>query len=507
MHGCCSGPVETPGHSCTQLPGRLAHSGPLQGVSEPSQGCRPSPHSCSWPQNERQEECSLPFSTNGVFGSSLGFRSNAGPSGSCPDFQPQYMFGPLQARPSCLREHLSQALRPHGRSLPCAAPGVAPHEAVPLVDETFRGPLHRTCHSPCKGVAHLLSHPFNMAGPPFSPEWGRNGRDSPSPNGHDGCIPDIPDSVRSLDRRVPLLAHKLPGAKSRLPGTDSLSPLTQGVSCDCQDRQHGGSVPHKSPRGLTVAHPKQACTLSPPLGSGQVPLLESGSRPGSLEPRSRLSVETEAQVGGVDVEPLNGGPDLGFVRQSRSGPLCIAGVVPMPTLVLPELPGTSGHRCVRSPLTGHEAVRISARQADSGGSVQGEGEWCPSPTRSPVLAVPDVVLGAGSSSVSAPLGDSDQAGPALSASGQELAPSTRDLETVGVAHPGPQGLISGLPAEVQETIASARAPSTRKLYSSKWKVFESWCLAHAVDPVSCSIGPVLEFLQEKHCHCRSEKAG
>ncbi len=169
----------------------------------------------------------------------------------------------------------------------------------------------------------------------------------------------------------------------------------------------------------------------------------------------------------------------------------------MPTLVLPELPGTSGHRCVRSPLAGHEAVRISARQADSGSSVQGEGEWCPSPTHSPVLAVPDVVLGADSSSVSAPLGDSDQAGPALSASGQDLTPSTRDLETVGVARPGPQGLISGLPAEVQETIASARAPSTRKLYSSKWKVFESWCLAHAVDPVSFPIGPVLEFLQEK----------
>ncbi len=80
--------------------------------------------------------------------SSLGFRSNAGPSGSCPDFQPQYMFGPLQARPSCLREHLSQALKPHGHSLACAAPGFGPHEAVPLEDETFRGLLHKTSHSP-----------------------------------------------------------------------------------------------------------------------------------------------------------------------------------------------------------------------------------------------------------------------------------------------------------------------------------------------------------------------
>ncbi len=108
-----------------------------------------------------------------------------------------------------------------------------------------------------------------------------------------------------------------------------------------------------------------------------------------------------------------------------------------------------------------------------------------------------MVLGADSSSASAPLRDSGQAGPALSASGQDLASSALDLEAVCMAHPGPQVLTSGLPAEVQENIASARAPSTRKLYTSKWKVFESWCLAHAVDPVSFPIGPVLKFMQEK----------
>ncbi len=79
--------------------------------------------------------------------------------------QPQCMFGPLQARPSCLHEHFSQALRPHGCSLPCAAPGVAPHEAVPLVDETFRGSLHRTSHSPSQGchAVPLLAHKMHGA--------------------------------------------------------------------------------------------------------------------------------------------------------------------------------------------------------------------------------------------------------------------------------------------------------------------------------------------------------
>ncbi len=50
-------------------------------------------------------------------------------------------------------------------------------------------------------------------------------------------------------------------------------------------------------------------------------------------------VKTESQVGGVNVELANGSPDLVFVRQRGSGPLCVAGVVPSPTLVLPEFPG------------------------------------------------------------------------------------------------------------------------------------------------------------------------
>ncbi len=129
--------------------------------------------------------------------------------------------------------------------------------------------------------------------------------------------------------------------------------------------------------------------------------------------------------------------------------------------------------------------------------MQSKGERCPSPSHSPILALPDLVLGADSPPVSAPLGDSDQAGPAVPASGQNLASPTRALEVVGMAHTGPGALMLNLPVQVQETIASARAPATRKLYSSKWGVFESWCLARAIDPVNCPVGPMLEFLQER----------
>ncbi len=244
-----------------------------------------------------------------------------------------------------------------------------PHEIIPLVDEIVEDPLHRTSHSPNQGVAQFLSHPLNMAKPHFSLEWSQHGCDSPSPHGYDGRIIDRlgrtlrrQTSARCLDRRVPLLAHTLPGAQRRLPGTDSLSPPSQRVSCDCQDGQHGGGILHKSPRGFTVAHPEQACTPSSPLVSEQVP----------------------EQV------------DL-FASQESS-----------------QFPGTSGHRHVCPSLAERETVHVSASKANSRSPVQGEGERCPSPTRSPILAISDVVLWADSHSVSAPLVDSDQAGPALS---------------------------------------------------------------------------------------------
>ncbi|KAI2662289.1 ORF V: Enzymatic polyprotein [Labeo rohita] len=61
--------------------------------------------------------------------------------------------------------------------------------------------------------------------------------------------------------------------------------------------------------------------------------------------------------------------------------------------------------------------------------------------------------------------------------------------------PGAQLIASGLSTEVVETILQSRAPSTRKLYALKWRLFTSWCRDHQLDPVNFLIGTVLEFLQ------------
>ncbi|KAI2645597.1 enzymatic polyprotein [Labeo rohita] len=76
-----------------------------------------------------------------------------------------------------------------------------------------------------------------------------------------------------------------------------------------------------------------------------------------------------------------------------------------------------------------------------------------------------------------------------------LAPAV--VEVRGVASEGAHLVASGLSTEVVQTIFQSRAPSTRKLYALKWKLFTSWCGHRQQDPVNCPVGTVLEYLQDR----------
>ncbi len=91
--------------------------------------------------------------------------------------------------------------------------------------------------------------------------------------------------------------------------------------------------------------------------------------------------------------------------------------------------------------------------------------------------------------------DSCQEGSPLTGGGYDPSPPPGVMEDVGVAPEGAQLIASGLTTEVVETILQSRAPSTRKLYGLKWRLFTSWCRDRQLDPVNCPIGTVLESLQ------------
>ncbi len=287
-----------------------------------------------------------------------------------------------------------------------------------------------------------------------------------------------------LDGQVPCLTHKQPGNERSSSGSRSLSSVPGTLSCQRRDGQYGGGVTHQLPGRLPVTHPRKACAPTSPLGTGKMFVPETGPCPRGPEPSDRLSVETVTQVRGMDAKPSDGGSYLGTIPHGRGGSLCVAGVDPMPPLVLPFSPHLSGDRCANicphlSPLAGHETIRFPSGQAHPSGLVQGEDVRSLPSLSSPVLAFPDVVFGVGLPSGRRSVGDSNQERPVVSAPGQNLAPTSRDLEVVGMADQG-LPITFDLSDGVHETINSARALSTRRLYSSKWRVFESWCLAHGL---------------------------
>ena len=95
------------------------------------------------------------------------------------------------------------------------------------------------------------------------------------------------------------------------------------------------------------------------------------------------------------------------------------------------------------------------------------------------------------------MADSSEEGSVDSGGGLDISPPARVMEPVGLAPEGAELIEEGLSAGVVETILSSRAPSTRKLYNLKWRVFSIWCRDREVDPVNCAVASVLEFLQDR----------
>ncbi len=113
-----------------------------------------------------------------------------------------------------------------------------------------------------------------------------------------------------------------------------------------------------------------------------------------------------------------------------------------------------------------------------------------------LLAQPDLVPGTHAPRDSPSLASSSEKGPSFSETGHPLAPASRPLETPCLVPGRDAEVLGDLPPEVLNTIASARALSTRRAYALKWNLFVKWCSSRREDPRRCSISVVLSFLQQ-----------
>ncbi|KAI2657236.1 hypothetical protein H4Q32_021343 [Labeo rohita] len=169
----------------------------------------------------------------------------------------------------------------------------------------------------------------------------------------------------------------------------------------------------------------------------------------------------------------------------------------MSPLVLSVSSSSTGAGCHGTDVAEASSVRFSPDRSAPRSSGEGAPGRGPSSISSPVLAGPSMVLGPNFPPRRLSMGDSRQEGSPLASGRHHLPPSPGVVEVMGVAPEGARLIASGLSTEVVETILQSRAPSTRKLYALKWKLFTSWCGDHQQDPVNCPVGTVLEFLQDR----------
>ncbi len=235
---------------------------------------------------------------------------------------------------------------------------------------------------------------------------------------------------------------------------------------------------------------------SPPLESEASEVASRRSCPRRAQPCSRRAL-TSARPSGRMATPPRGTPADLETLQGRSGrPVCLPGHVSLPVVFLP-VRGDPRYRCAGMQLaSGLTQICVSLSEPSRTDPVQGQGGRGASPLGGALLAQPDVVSRTDAPRDSPSLANSSEEGSTFSERGHPLAPAPRLVESPRMVLGRDAEVLSGLPPVVVNTIASARALSTRQAYRLKWNLFVDWCSPRREDPRRCPIAVVLSFLQD-----------
>ncbi len=195
--------------------------------------------------------------------------------------------------------------------------------------------------------------------------------------------------------------------------------------------------------------------------------------------------------------PPRGTPAELETLRGRSGrPVGLPGHVSLPVVFLP-VRGDPRYRCAGMQLaSGLTQICVSPSEPSRTDPVQGQGGRGASPLGGALLAQPDVVSRTDAPRDSPSLANSSEEGSTFSERGHPLAPAPRLVESPRMVLGRDAEVLSGLPPAVVNTIASARALSTRQAYRLKWNLFVNWCSPRREDPRRCPIAVVLSFLQD-----------
>ncbi|KAL0152042.1 hypothetical protein M9458_052646, partial [Cirrhinus mrigala] len=322
-------------------------------------------------------------------------------------------------------------------------------------------------------------------------------------NCHDGCIKHglgsrmrRQASLRDVDRNREVLAHKLSGGPCCTPSARVLSPGHPPPSRSHQDGQYDSGSVYKSPRRCELVATDAASERPPFVGRSTPPFHPSSTCPRTLEPRCRLTVEGWGDSWRVEITPTDSEYDLECIRQGGGGPIRISREHSLPAVLFTNTI-SPGSGCSGSQLAESSQVCLSSSEAPASSALQNQTGQRICSVSGTEMAQPAVVPRIGGDADSPPVDYPAEEGPPLSSAVYDMAPEPRVLEPSCLAARQCPPVTDALPQRVLDTISEARAPSTRRPYAHKWRVFTNWCESRGEDPFGCPIPIILAFLQEQ----------
>ncbi len=184
VHGRGSFPSQTDGNPHSQLPRRLAHSGPVRGGTTFTQNPHPQPLRAPGAQGQFRQKRTVSQPTSIVPGYSSGLSSHESGDSARTRSGHSETRGHLQERHRSPTQSVSENAGPHGRSIASVTAGPAPHAPPSTLVETTvphnawrHGRLHIRVNQACvtaltpwknprwmeKGVAMGLSTPGKLS--------------------------------------------------------------------------------------------------------------------------------------------------------------------------------------------------------------------------------------------------------------------------------------------------------------------------------------------------------
>ncbi len=207
---------------------------------------------------------------------------------------------------------------------------------------------------------------------------------------------------------------------------------------------------------------------------------------GQNEPRSRHAVEEQCLFRGVDDPLTRGSENLGSLWQSSSGPLHLRRQLSLPNLFYKE------HRCPGPRLDQPSSLCFPPSRSATAGTPASQGKTAQDDSNRPHLEEPTMGIRVILSAESSPVADPLETGRPLSSEWHDMASTARVMGPTCVAARHDPFV---LPERVLNTMAVARAPSTRCYYALKWSISSAWCQDRDLDPVTSDVSVVLSFLQ------------